>query len=90
MTFKIALLAAALLSAAGLIGCGGDDCTRAEDHKADCMPVSQTSSTGMGDTTLSCSGAYQCQSQCINNFTCPQIMGSDPKYTACIAKCQGQ
>ena len=95
MNWKIALVASALALAAGSFvatGCGGDDCTRADDHMAECAAstTSNGSSSSSGGATLACSGALQCQSQCINQHTCTQITGNDPTYTNCLQLCKGK
>ena len=90
------LVLSVLLALAGaqvLPGCGGDDCTRAQDHVAECTPdtsSSSSSSSSSSGTMLACSGAYLCQSQCINNFTCPEINGLVPSFTTCLQACQGR
>jgi hypothetical protein len=92
MNWKIALVASALVVTGGIFsGCGGDDCTRADDKMLECMTTMTTSSSsgGMG-MAEACSGAHLCHSQCINNHTCTQINGNDPGYTACMADCQGK
>lgn len=95
MNWKIALVASALALAGGSIvatGCGGDDCTRADDHMAECAAStsSGSSDTSSGGTALACSGALLCQSQCINNHTCTQITGNDPDFTDCLQGCKGK
>jgi hypothetical protein len=92
MTFRIALLAWAFFASVTIhAGCGGDECTRAEDHRAECTPMPITSSASGGDAMmLSCTGVLLCQSQCVNQFSCQQIQGNDPKYTSCLAACQGK
>src|SRR5262245_49706702 len=91
MISKIALIASALLVFPALAGCGGDDCTRASDHQAECatsMPGS--TGTGMMPMMMACSGALLCQAQCINQHTCAQIQGMDPGYQGCLTACQGR
>jgi hypothetical protein len=93
MNWKIALALSAfvtLAASAALPGCGGsDDCTRAEEHKAECLPT--MSSTGTGDMMMpACAGVTLCQSQCINQYTCQQIAGNDPNLQACLKGCQGK
>ncbi|APR76114.1 Hypothetical protein A7982_01461 [Minicystis rosea] len=88
-------LAVAALGALGCIyatvGCGGDDCTRANDHYAECIASAEASSSSSGmPMTQACTGVLACQSQCINQHTCTQIQGNDPSYTDCLAKCQGK
>jgi hypothetical protein len=96
MNWKIALVASALALAGGSIlasGCGGDDCTRADDHMAECAAStssSGSSTTASGGTALACSGALLCRSQCINEHTCTQITGNDPGYTLCMEGCKGK
>lgn len=94
MNWKIALVVATLASvsgAFGALGCGGDDCTRADDHYAECsLTQSSTSSTGGMQMTEACSGVRLCHSQCINQHTCAQITGNDPAYTQCITDCNGK
>ena len=92
---KTLLVLSALLVLAGaraLSGCGGDDCTRAADHIAECMPdmSSSSSSSSSSGMMLACQGAIECQSQCINNFTCPEINGMTPAFVACLRPCQGK
>jgi len=94
MNWKIALVLSALATvgaAFAAVGCGGDDCTRADDHIAECAvnTGSGSSSSGMG-MAQECAGARVCQSQCINQHTCSQITGNDPTYTACLAGCLGK
>ena len=85
------LLAAFVLLAAAVAGCGSDDCTRANDQLAACAPpmMSSSSSSGMAMTTA-CAGFALCEAQCINGSTCNQILGNAPAYTKCLASCQGK
>jgi hypothetical protein len=91
MNWKIALTALATLAAAPS-GCGGDDCTTAEDHLTQCAPSNSaaSSSTGMMVAAPACAGYTLCKAQCTNQFTCSQINGNDPDYTACIVGCNGK
>ncbi|MFT3772886.1 MAG: hypothetical protein QM820_46465 [Minicystis sp.] len=92
MNFRLSLVVTALsaLGAVFAAGCGGDDCTRADDHYAECV-ASDTSSSSSGMAAAQvCSGARLCQSQCINNHTCTQITGNDPDYKNCLAACLGK
>ncbi len=86
-----ALLALVPLAASlALGGCGGDECTRADDHKIECLPDDQTdgtSTTTGGSLGETCAGSRLCQSQCINKFTCEQINGRTAEYTACMLDC---
>jgi hypothetical protein len=94
MNWKIALVVSTLAAVGASFataGCGGDDCTRADDHFAECAANtgSGSSSSGAG-MAQECSGARLCQSQCINQHTCSQITGNDPTYTTCLAGCLGK
>jgi hypothetical protein len=90
MNWKI-LLPAFVTLARALSGCGGDDCSRADDQLAACMPAMSSSSSGGTMTmTPACAGAVLCRSQCINQFTCTQIMSNTPSYANCLALCQGK
>lgn len=95
MNWKIALVATTLatIGALAVAGCGGDDCTRADDHLAECAAAT-ASNNNTGSTTEApvepCSGARICQSQCINQHTCTQITGNDPGYIACLTGCLGK
>jgi hypothetical protein len=75
--------------AAALAGCGGDDCTRAADQMAVCMPATSGSTGGMM-MAEACAGAALCRAQCTNQFTCAQITGNTPAYTNCLALCLGK
>jgi hypothetical protein len=83
----------ALVGAQALPGCGEDDCDRAQDHLNECAPdttsVSSSSSSSSSGSMLNCAGSLECQSQCINNYTCPEINGKDPAWVACMQACQG-
>jgi hypothetical protein len=91
-TLLVLSLLLAFAGAQALPGCGGDDCTRAADHLAECTPSTSSSSSSSSSSgmMLTCAGAIQCQSQCINNFTCPEINGRDPSWVACMQACQGK
>jgi hypothetical protein len=96
MNWKIALVAstvAALAGVFGAMGCGGDDCTLADDHMAECAAAtaSSSSSSSSGEPTAQvCSGARLCYSQCINQHTCQQINGNDTGFIACLTRCKGK
>jgi hypothetical protein len=100
MVRKIAPALVALVpfwASLALGACGGDECTRADDHKVECLPDDSSSSsttTGGGSLGETCAGSRLCQSQCINKFTCEQINGRAADYTACMTECltlqQGQ
>jgi len=96
MNWKIALVASAFATVGGMIGglgCGGDDCTRADDHLAECSASPGSSGSGSGGgmpAAEACTGARACKSQCINQHTCAQIAGNDPGYMLCLGDCQGK
>ncbi len=93
MNWKIALLVSTLATvgaAFAAAGCGGDDCTRADDHFAECAANTGTSSSSGMSMVQECSGARLCQSQCINQHTCSDITGNNPTYTTCLAGCLGK
>jgi hypothetical protein len=70
---------------------GGDDCTRARAHLDACAPPgSSSSSASSSGVPFTCAGALLCQSQCINNSTCPEINGLAPSFIACLQACQGK
>jgi hypothetical protein len=89
MNGKILLAAFGLIVAAA-VGCGGDDCTRAQDQLASCTPPSSSSSSSGMMMTGACAGFDLCKAQCINNATCSQITGNAPAYTQCLSSCQGK
>lgn len=79
----------ALASAFAVVGCAGDDCTRATDHMAQCATAPAASgSSNPPSATLACSGAFLCKSQCANEHTCEQIIGQAPQYIQCLTACQ--
>lgn len=95
MNWKIALVTSVLATVGGmfaLLGCGGDDCTRADDHLIECNASSSSGGSGTGDMmeAPACTGARACQSQCHNQYTCAQITGNDPSYQLCLMNCQGK
>jgi hypothetical protein len=96
MNWKIALaLSAVVAVGTAFAACGSDDCTSAQDHLTTCMAnlsssSSTSSSSSSGGVTMDCSGAYLCQSECINNASCDEINGNLPAYTSCLSKCQGR
>jgi hypothetical protein len=96
MNWKMALVVSALASVGGAfaaLGCGSDECTRADDHFADChdnLGLSTSSSSSGNGPSEECAGSRLCHSQCINTYSCPQITGNDSEYTRCIAKCNSE
>jgi hypothetical protein len=61
----------AFASISTLAGCGGDDCTKASDQLISCgiMPTATSGSSAVPE----CIGERLCESNCINNATCPQL-----------------
>jgi len=93
MNWKTALVVSALASvgsAFAALGCGGDECTRADDHFAECYATLSSSSSGELGTAEVCTGSRLCHSECINLRTCAEITGNDEKYTRCITKCNSE
>ena len=94
MNWKIALVMIALVPLPGalaLAGCGGDECTRADDHYDECAATT-TSNEDDGTATAEppaqdCSGTRLCQSKCINGRTCEEITGNHPEYLSCMSAC---
>jgi hypothetical protein len=85
------LLAALVLLAAAVAGCGSDDCTNAQDHVNSCTPPSMSSSSSSGMMMAgSCSGFDLCRAQCLNAATCAEINGNAPSYTKCLTACEGK
>lgn len=95
MTFRFSLVAFAIATVGSVlaaVACGGDDCTRADDHYAECAATttSMSSSSGGEAPAEACAGARACQSQCINQHTCTQITGMAPSYITCLQGCLGK
>ena len=95
MTFRfsfVALAVAAVGFSLAAIACGGDDCTRADDHYAECAAsTTSTAGSSTGEPPAeACAGSRLCQSQCINQHTCQQITGNDPTYLKCLQDCLGK
>ena len=90
--FVLSVLVALAGGALALPGCGEDDCTRAQDHLNECAPdmTTSSSSSSSSGSMLACAGSFECQSQCINNYTCPEINGRDPSWVACMQACMGK
>jgi hypothetical protein len=93
-TLFVLCVLVALVGAQALPGCGEDDCDRAQDHLNECAPDTSTASSSSSSSSssgsmLTCAGALECQSQCINNFTCPEINGLDPAFVTCMQACKG-
>lgn len=94
MNWKIALVASVFASVGGAfaaVGCGSDECTRADDHFTECFEnTSGSSSSGDVGMAAACTGARLCHSKCINEHTCPQITGNEDAYTSCMAACNSE
>jgi hypothetical protein len=92
MNWKIALaLSALMIMGVAYEGCGGDDCTQAQDHLEACM-ITQPSGAGSSGMAMTptCDGEYLCESNCINAHTCVEINGNLPVYTTCVNNCKGK
>ena len=94
MNFKIALVASAVMALAGALtvaGCGGDDCTAAADHVAECVPAASGTTSGTSSATVECTGQVQCAAKCTSAASCDTITGKDTKgladYTKCLGDC---
>src|SRR5262249_52488425 len=88
---RTSFLAALVLLAAALAGCGGDDCTRAQDQIATCsINSSSSSSSGMMMMAEACAGSTLCRAQCVNQSTCTQINANARASPACPGACQGK
>lgn len=92
MNWKIALALTALVTTVAALGaCGHDECSSADAELVSCAMPTMTSSSSSGMAMAqACVGVHQCQSRCINQFTCAQINGNQPAFKACMLKCQGQ
>jgi hypothetical protein len=97
MNFKIAFVASAMMAFAGvftMVGCGGDDCTKATDQLATCLNVS-TSTTSTTTTSVACEGQTLCAAQCINAADCAAIKdafsgmptSASKSFLDCTTKC---
>lgn len=87
---RTSFLAALVVLAAVLAGCGGDDCTRASDQLASCATSGSMSSSSGMMMMDACAGAALCRAQCVNQSSCTQINANAPAYTSCLAACQGK
>jgi hypothetical protein len=89
MNWKIGLALAASLVVA-VARCGSDDCTNANDQLASCAPSQGTGGSPSSVLTETCAGATLCKAQCVEHYSCSQIQGNDPSYTACLVGCNGK
>jgi hypothetical protein len=91
MNWKIGLALGASLVLA-LARCGSDDCTTANDQLASCAPPQMTASSSSSGSVLTedCAGATLCKAKCVEQYSCSQILGNDPQYTACLVGCNGK
>jgi hypothetical protein len=66
---------------------GGDVCEKAVRFVEKCA----NAATGGGAPTGACTGAVECQSNCINATTCGALTGSDPasaaQFDSCLMAC---
>ncbi|MFO0758326.1 MAG: hypothetical protein U0359_17670 [Byssovorax sp.] len=96
MNFKFAFAASAMMALAGvftMVGCGGDDCTKATDHLAECLNVSAGSASASG--SVACEGSTLCAAQCINAADCTAIKdafsgmptSASKSFLDCSTKC---
>jgi hypothetical protein len=101
MSLKPTTLAAMLMALAGIlpvVGCSGDECTKAADHFAECMPLNSSGSGPSTDPNLQCDGQLLCRSRCINAAGCDAISGAfDPSpsddsviFIKCSADCNNK
>jgi hypothetical protein len=87
VVLRLAALLGALLLPAALTGCG-DACSAALDKLASCGAAAGDG--GSNVSTQTCDSCYLCQSQCINNATCTEILypgGADSLLTKCDNAC---
>lgn len=95
MNWKIALALSVPVAASWALtgGCTGDECTRADDHIAECaLPIQSGASSGGMAMPLDCTpgSARVCQAKCINAATCPQINESQCVNQLSCAQIQGK
>ena len=86
---RLATLLAAALVPVTLVGCS-DPCAAAADKLSSCGAAAGDG--GSNVSTQTCDSWYLCQSNCINNATCTEILypgGNDP-LTKCQADCLGR
>ena len=76
--------------AVALIRCGSDDCTSRRSPGQLRVEHLQLVVVERDDGCDDVAGAPLCKAQCINQFSCSQINGADPAYTACLANCNGK
>lgn len=98
MSLKPTTLASMLMALAGIlsiVGCSGDECTKAADHFTECMSLNASTSSGGLDPSAQCDGVQLCISQCINARSCDDITGAftdsssegSVKYRKCSTDC---
>ena len=94
MNFRIALVASAVMALAGALtvaGCGGDACTDAADHVAECVPATSGTATSTSGEAAECTGQVECAAKCTTAASCDTLLGKDPDgaktLTDCLAKC---
>ncbi|HVY46833.1 MAG TPA: hypothetical protein VHB21_13190 [Minicystis sp.] len=89
MKLKMGLIASLLLVVGGAFwaGCGGNACDKAVSHEEDCAMTSTTSGATTGSTQGDCSGAVECEANCVNAASCDALTGKDTKGAAALLKC---
>lgn len=94
MNFKSLFAASAMMALASvftMVGCGGDECTKAGDHIAECLGATDTGDTGDTGAEVECTGQAECLAKCVNAADCTAF--SDPMsdaaktYVECIGAC---
>lgn len=86
MSFKMIMMASALMALAGVFATGcGNACDDAADKLAECAGI-----PGGAEAEGECSEAAECMAECINNATCEEINATTQNsYHECVAKCTG-
>jgi hypothetical protein len=94
MSLKFALSTSTLMALAGIfsvIGCGGDECVKAADRWAECIPLSPGAPNDGPDTTQQCADVNLCWSTCINSYgdceTLKKSLTADPPVDSDYMKC---
>ena len=90
MTFK-STLAGTLITLVALalsaVGCGGgDDCTLAAEHLADCLNPTGLPTSSMPSASAKCNGATVCVAACVNRTECPALQDAFGGGTSVAAK----
>jgi hypothetical protein len=64
-------------------GSSGNVCVQAQKFIAKCASASVTTGSG----TVDCTGALECQAQCVLHATCGAFDGMDPAASMALASC---